>query len=88
MHISVCHRNTVSDINIQEFQFMVTKCDNINLSKTRFKNKKHLLVYGNAPGYKFSYRKRDVKRGVGVQVYANSCISKKLKITLLVLRKR
>ena len=53
-----------------EFQFMVNKLklDIITLSETWLKNDKHLLEYVNLPGYKFSYRNRDEKRGGGVDV--------------------
>ena len=53
-----------------EFQFMVneSKLDNIILSETWLKNVKHLLEYVSLPGYKFSYRNRDEKRGGGVGV--------------------
>ena len=39
------------------------KFDTITLFKTRLKNNKHLLKYFNLPGYKFSYREREEKRG-------------------------
>ena len=53
-----------------EFRFMVneSKFDIITLSETWLKNDKHLLEYVNLPGYKFSYRSRDEKRGGGVVV--------------------
>ena len=45
-----------------------SKFDIITLSETWLKNVKHLLEYVNLPGYKFSYRNRDEKRGGGVDV--------------------
>ena len=70
-HISICHLNTQSMTStFDEFQFMVNKLklDIITLSETWLKNDKHLLEYVNLPGYKFSYRNRDEKRGGGVDV--------------------
>ena len=64
-----------------EFQFMVngSKFDIITLSKTWLKNDKHLLEYVSLPGYKFSYRNRDEKRGGGVGVYIKDCITYKIR---------
>ena len=77
-HISICHLNTQSMTStFDEFQFMVneSKFDIIPLSETWLKNDKHLLEYVNLPGYKFSYRNRDEKRGGGVGVYIKDCIA-------------
>ena len=71
-HISICHLNTHSMTStFGEFQFMVneSKFDIITLSKTWLKNDRYLLEYVSLPGYKFSYRNRDGKRGGGVGVY-------------------
>ena len=64
-----------------EFQFMVNKLklDIITLSETWLKNDKHLLEYVNLPGYKFSYRNRDEKRGGGVGEYIKDCITYKIR---------
>ena len=66
-----------------EFQLMVneSKFDSITLSKTWLKNDKHLSEYVNLPGYKFSYRNRDEKRGGGVGVHIKDCITCKLEMT-------
>ena len=83
-HISICHLNTQSMTStFDEFQFMVneSKFDIITLSETWLKNDKHLLEYVNLPGYKFCYRNRDEKRGVGVGLYIEdyiTCKGKKL----------
>ena len=72
--ISICHLNTQSMTStFDEFQFMVneSKSDIITLSETW--NDKHLLEYVNLPGYKFSYRNRDEKRGGGGGVYIKDC---------------
>ena len=63
-----------------ELQFMVneSKFNIITPSKTWLKNDKHLLEYVNLPGYKFSYRNRDEKRG-GVGVYIKDCITYNIK---------
>ena len=68
-----------------EFQFMVndSKFDIITLSETWLKNDKHLLEYANLPGYKFCYRNRDEKRGVGVGLYIKDCITYRNKIISL-----
>ena len=76
-HISICHLNTQSVTStFDEFPFMVneSKFDIIILSETWLKNDKHLLEYVNLPGYKFSYRNRDEKRGGGVGVYINQTV--------------
>ena len=81
-HISICHLNTQSMTStFDEFQFMVNKLklDIITLSETWLKNDKHLLEYVNLPGYKFSYRNRDEKRGGGVGVYIKDCITYKIR---------
>ena len=75
-HISICHLNTQSMTSTShEFQFMVneSKLDIITLSETWLKNDKHLLEYVNLPGYKFSYRSGDEKRGGGVGIYKRLC---------------
>ena len=83
-YISICHLNTQSMTStFDEFQFMVneSKFDIITLSETWLKNDKHLLEYVNLPGYKFCYRNRDEKRGVGVGLYIKdyiTCKGKKL----------
>ena len=77
-HISICHLNTKSMTStFGEFQFMVNelKFDIITLSETWLKNDKHLLEYANTPGYKFSYRNRDEKKGGGVGVHIKDCIT-------------
>ena len=56
-----------------------SKFDIITLSETWLKNDKHLLEYVNLPGYKFSYRNRDEKRGGGVGVYIKDCIAYKIR---------
>ena len=68
-----------------EFQFMVndSKFDIITLSETWLKNDKHLLEYANLPGYKFCYRNRDEKRGVGAGLYIKDCITYRNKIISL-----
>ena len=68
-----------------EFQFMVneSKFDIITLSETWLKNDKHLLEYVNLPGYKFSYRNRDEKRGGGVGVYIKDCITYKIRSDII-----
>ena len=81
-HIGICHLNTQSMKSaFGEFQFMVneSKFDIITLSETWLKNDKHLLEYVNLPGYKFSYRNRDEKRGGGVGVYIKDCITYKIR---------
>ena len=81
-HISICHLNTKSMTStFGEFQFMVNelKFDIITLSETWLKNDKHLLEYANTPGYKFSYRNRDEKKGGGVGVYIKDCITYKTR---------
>ena len=81
-HISICHLNTRSMTStFDEFQFMVneSKFDIITLSETWLKNDKHLLEYVNLPGYKFSYRNRDEKRGGGVGVYIEDYIAYKIR---------
>ena len=70
-HIGICHLNTQSMAStFDEFQFIVSELrfDIITLSETWLKNYKHLLEYANLPGYKFSYRSRDEKRGGSVGV--------------------
>ena len=64
-----------------EFQFMVnrSKFDIITLYETRLKSKKHLLGYVDLPGYKFSYRNRDEKRGGVLGVYITDCITYKIR---------
>ena len=66
MHISMCHLITQAMASIfDEFQFMVHKTKfNITLSEMWLKDKKHLLGYGNLPGYNFSYRNRNEKKVV------------------------
>ena len=76
-HISICHVNTQSTTStFDEFQFMVneSKFDIITLSETWLKNNKHLLDYVNLPGYKFSYRNSDEKRGGGIDVYIKETV--------------
>ena len=78
IHISICHLNTQSITStFDKSQFLVneSKFDIITLSETRLKNDKHLLEYVSLPGYKFSYRNRDEKRGDGVGVYIKDCIT-------------
>ena len=80
--ISICHLNTQSVTStFDEFQRMVneSKFDIITLSETWLKNDKHLLEYVNLPGYKFSYRNRDEKRGGSVGVYIKDCITYKIR---------
>ena len=82
IHISICHLNTQSvTLTFDKSQFMVneSKFDNITLSETWLKNDKHLLEYVSLPGYKFSYRNRDEKRGDGVGVYIKDCITYKIR---------
>ena len=81
-HISICHLNTQSMTStFDEFQFMVNKLklDIITLSETWLKNDKHLLEYVNLPGYKFSYRSGDEKRGGGVGICIKDCIRYKIR---------
>ena len=81
-HISISHLNSQSMTStFDEFQFMVngSKFDIITLSKTWLKNDKHLLEYVSLPGYKFSCRNRDEKRGGGVGVYIKDCITYKIR---------
>ena len=81
-HISICHLNTQSMAStFDEFKFMVneSKFDIITLSETWLKNDKHLLEYVSLPGYKFSYRNRDEKRGGGVGAYIEDCITYKIR---------
>ena len=82
IHISICHLNTQSvTLTFDKSQFMVneSKFDIITLSETWLKNDKHLLEYVSLPGYKFSYRNRDEKRGDGVGVYIKDCITYKIR---------
>ena len=51
----------------------------ITLSKTWLKNGKHLLEYVSLPGYKFSYKNRDEKRGGGGGIYIKDCIAYKIR---------
>ena len=64
-----------------EFQFMInqTKFDVITLSETWLKNDKHLLEYVRLPGYEFTYRNRDEKRGDGVGIYIGDTIEFKVR---------
>ena len=81
-HISICHLNTQSMTSaFDEFQFMVneSKLDIITLSETWLKNDKHLLEYVSLPGYKFSCRNRDEKRGGGLGVYIKDSITYKFR---------
>ena len=85
-HISICHLNTQSmTLAFDKFQFMIneSKFDIIVLSETWLKNDKHLLEYVNLPGYKFSYRNRDEKRGGGVGVYIKDCITYKIRSDII-----
>ena len=68
-------------LTFDKSQFMVneSKFDIITLSETWLKNDKHLLEYVSLPGYKFSYRNRDEKRGDGVGVYIKDCITYKIR---------
>ena len=68
-----------------KFQFMVneSKFDIITLSETWLRNDKHLLEYVNLPGYKFSHRNRDEKRGGGVGAYIKDCITYKIRTDII-----
>ena len=75
-HISICHLNTQSMTStFDEFMVIESKFDIITLSEIRLKNDK----YVNLPGYKFSNRNRDEKRGGGVDVYIKFCITFKIR---------
>ena len=82
IHISICHLNTQSvTLTFDKSQFMVneSKFDIITLSETWLKNDKHLLEYVSLPGYKFSYRNRDEKRGGDVGIYIKDFITYKIR---------
>jgi len=81
-HLSISHLNTQSMTStFDEFQLMVhqTKFDIITLSKTWLKNDRHLLEYVKLPGYNFTYRNRDEKRGGGVDIYIKDTIQFKIR---------
>ena len=81
-YISICYLNTQSMTStFDEFQFMVNeqKFDIITLSETWLKNDEHLLEYANLPGYKFSYRNRDEKRGGDIGLYIKDYITYKIR---------
>ena len=85
-HISMCHLNTKSMTStFDKFQFIVneSKFDIITLSETWLRNDKHLLEYVNLPGYKFSHRNRDEKRGGGVGAYIKDCITYKIRTDII-----
>jgi len=81
-HISISHLNTQSMTStFDEFQLMVhqTNFDIITLSETWLKNDRHLLEYVELPGYNFTYRNRDERRGGGVGIYIKDTIQFKVR---------
>ena len=63
-----------SSVMLQEHLF-----DILTLSEMQLKDDVNLLNYVQIPGYKFSYRNRNEKRGEGVGLYIKDSIEYKVR---------
>ena len=76
-HLSIGHLNTRSTVlSFDQFNVMLQEhpFDILTLSETWLKDDVNLLNYVEIPDYKFSYRKRNERRGGGVGLYIKDSI--------------
>ena len=81
-HLSIGHLNTQSMVSsFDEFILMLQEqpFDILTLSETRLKDDVNLLNYAQIPGYKFSYKNRNERRGGGIGLYIKDSTEYKVR---------
>ena len=81
-HLSIGHLNTQSMVSsFDEFNVMLQEhpFDILTLSETWLKDDVNLLNYVRIPGYEFSYKNRNERRGGGVSLYIEDAIEYTLR---------